>query len=431
MNKQQSAVETQHLDAQVGVLGSMLIDNATVGVVMAQAREEDFSGVYRSIFGAVRALFLRNSPVDPIAVNHELGDAYDKTLMDIMVNTPTAANVKLYLSILKEQALLSKVNQLGMEMGGARSIEDARKLMDDAGRLLMDRPSRRSYTAYQLMELFYKRMDEKPDYLYWGLPKLDERLYAEAGDFIVIGGHPSTGKTMLALQFAMAMSKDKHKRVGFFSFETNEGKFSDRFVAHELKLPMPKIKRRQYVSEDYTLIGNNADAYRSVPFDFEHANGMTVAEVQSIALAKRLDVVIVDYLQIINPGIASPFAVEQVRAISIALHNLAQSCGITVIALSQLRKAATDMPAKHAPTAADLKESGQIEQDADIIMMLSLEDPKRRDGPRKLQVVKNKEGECGKFVLDFDGVTQTFSEEGTFRELDKDEELPMQFSIDS
>ena len=429
MSEQKTVVEEKHLDAQMAVLGSMLIDSATVGIVMAQAREEDFAGSYRSIFIAIRSLFLRNALVDPVAVNHELGGMYDQILVELMQVTPTAANVKLYLSILKEQSLLAKINDLGNQLGAARSIDDARSLMDDVGKLLMDRPSRRSYSAYELLQLFYRRMDEKPDYLYWGLPKLDDRLYVEAGDFIVIGGYPSAGKTMLGLQFAAAMAKDRNKRVGFFSFETSEGKFADRFVSHELKIPMQKIKRRQYVSEDYQRIINNADAYQNVPFDFEHSNGMTVAEVQSIALAKRLDVVIVDYLQIINPGISSPNAVEQVRSISIGLHNMAQSCGITVIALSQLRRPPTDVSAKRLPTAADLKESGQIEQDADVIMMLSLVDPAEKNGPRKLQVVKNKEGECGKFELEFDGVTQTFSEQGSFRELEKDEELPEQFTL--
>lgn len=428
---ERTAVDTQHAEAQQSVIGSMLIDNEVVGIVMAQACEDDFDHKYKTIFLAIKELFINNSPIDPVIVAHKLGDPaeYNRLLMELMQVTPTAANINPYLKILKEQSMLRKANEIGGDLMCARGAEDARALIDKAGKLFLDRPGRKVLSTTELLSMFYDNQYTKAEYLSWGISKLDENIYAEAGDFVVIGGRPSVGKTALAIEFALHQAKTK--RVGFFSLETGPLKFADRMVCHEYRLDMRRIKRHMLSKEELTNVSLCADAFCNRNLEFIHASGMTAAEIQSIALSRKYDIIYIDYLQIVNSGMPNALATEQVRNISIGLHNLAQSNGITVISLAQLKRAQTKDDAEKAPSMADLKESGQIEQDADIIMFLYFKEPGKKNSPRCLKVAKNKEGELGVFTLEFEGQFQTFrGESSAFEDADEDETVPEQFHID-
>ena len=425
---QTTVVDERHVEAEMSIIGSMLIDNDVIGIVLSEATEDDFSGTYKTVFMAIRELFNENIPVDPVIVNHKLGDCYGQFLLDLMQLTPTAANIKPYLKILKEQSLLRKAIDIGTELMDARDIEGVRELIDKAGKLLSDRPRNKIIDAAGLLSMFYNNQFTKAEYLTWGISKLDDNIYAESGDFIVIGGRPSVGKTALAIEFALHQAKTK--RVGFFSLETGPLKFADRMVSHDYRLDMKKIKRHNLCKTEIDAVISNSKAFCSRNLEFIHASGMTAAEIQSISLARRYDIIYVDYLQIVNSGLPKAFATEQVRNISLGLHTMSQNNGITVISLAQLKRAQTSEDAERAPVLGDLKESGQIEQDADIIMFLYLEDPAKKNGPRKLKVAKNKEGELGEFTLEFEGKFQTFSsKDSAFEETDDRDELPEQFLI--
>ena len=225
----------------------------------------------------------------------------------------------------------------------------------------------------------------------------------------------------------------KTKRVGYFSLETQDYDFCERMISHLVSLSMTKIKRRQYSDADYNLICSNADEIGKLQIRFIPSAGMTVSEIRSYALARRFDVVFVDYLQIIESGLKKALATEQVRAISMDLHIFAQSTHTTVIALAQLNRPDKSEGEEKAPTMTSLKESGQIEQDADAIVFIYKTAPNKADSPRMIKIGKNKKGTLGAFTMDFDGETQTFREpaKSSFKEMkDDDDELPLQFSID-
>ncbi|MPN11222.1 Replicative DNA helicase [bioreactor metagenome] len=174
---------------------------------------------------------------------------------------------------------------------------------------------------------------------------------------------------------------------------------------------MAKIKRNKLEEADYDAVAVIGSRHKAAPIQFFQAAGMTVQDIQAIAISNRLDIVYIDYLQLIT-GRGSRNRVDEVSGISMDLHRMAQSNGITVVALSQLSRPEKSGESSRAPTMSALRESGQIEQDADVVMLLYKTEPEKANSPRELKIAKNKEGTTGKQELIFDGQTQTFRSAG-------------------
>lgn len=402
--------ETPWLSAQVAVLGSMLIEPRCVGEVMSQLRAEDFNPTYRTVFAAVRQLWRDGQAVDPVAVTHALGQGYAQTIVQLMEATPTAANVSGYITMCRDEARLAALQELGLQLSTANTYDEAQTLAVQAAGLTGDaRSGAKHYSVEDLMQAFYRRHlgDEHPAYLPWPFEALERQLYIEQGDMVVLGGYPSAGKTMLALQMAALWSRTG-KKVGFFTLETNENKLFDRFVASEIEIPLWKIKKNLLSEDDVDRLAVASTPLIQQQLEVVPAAGMTVDDIRAKTLARRYDIILVDYLQIIRSSArSSANRTEVVAQHSMGLHTLAQQHGVTVVALSQLTR--QDKQTRRAPDMSDLRESGQIEQDADAILLLYLTDQQDKRGPRTLDVVKNKEGETGTLQLAFDGAHQRFA----------------------
>lgn len=386
------------LDAETAVLGSMLIAPEIVGEAMLRLRAEDFlDAEYRSVFAAIRRLWQQSRPVDAVTVLHQLGgDAYEPFLREIMEATPTAANWEAYADILAEQARLTRIKASAAQIINAATLDDARAAVEAAGTQLCARRDARAVSFADGLSDFYRRQaaGKVPNYIPWGIRQLDEQLYAEPGDFIILGGYPSAGKTLLATQFAWHMSSTR--RVGFFSLETSPAKIFDRLISQVAEINFTRIKRHTMQSADYTAAGKLAYNPDAVHLDVINASGFDVADVQAHALAKQYDVIFLDYVQLLRA--TGNTRVEQVTNISLALHTMAQRTGITIVALSQLSRPEKGAAKSRTPQMSDLRESGQLEQDADAIMILKA----APDNTRTLSIVKNKEGERGAIKLSFD-----------------------------
>lgn len=402
--------ETPWLSAQVAVLGSMLIEPRCVGEVMSQLRAEDFNPTYRTVFAAVRRLWRDGQAVDPVAVTHALGQGYAQTIVQLMEATPTAANVSGYITMCRDEARLAALQELGLQLSTANTYDEAQTLAVQAAGLTGDaRSGAKHYSVEDLMQAFYRRHlgDERPEYLPWPFEALERQLYIEQGDMVVLGGYPSAGKTMLALQMAALWSRIG-KKVGFFTLETSEDKLFDRFVASEIEIPLWKIKKNMLSEDDVERLAVASTPLIQQQLEVVPAAGMTVDDIRAKTLARRYDIILVDYLQIIRSSArSSANRTEVVAQHSMGLHTLAQQHGVTVVALSQLTR--QDKQTRRAPDMSDLRESGQIEQDADAILLLYLTDQQDKRGPRTLDVVKNKEGETGTLQLAFDGAHQRFA----------------------
>lgn len=401
------------LDAQVGVLGSVLICPELAAKVLSETTEADFSGPCRSIYQAIRQLFQAGKPADAVMVHSILGEDYTKTLMDIMEVTPTAANLDYYLDACKKRGQLLQLWDLGKSLQDADTLEEAMALLEAANKQTAQRTGMEIVTMEQAMEQFYDRKATKKEYLTWPIDGLNDKLFVEPGDLVVLAGYPSDGKTALAIQLAYHLAANH--RVGFFSLETNPEKIHDRLMAHAAHIPFGCIKVGDLAETYWNRAMQSLNDITSRNLEYIPAAGKTVAQIQAITMARRYDVIFVDYLQLIAGKGKDRFSV--VTEISIGLHTMAQSHGVTVVAMSQLNRPEKVQCGKKsdgsknmvtpAPQLSNLRESGQIEQDADVVLMLYR--PSEDSAQRSLLIRKNKEGELGSIILDFDGQYQTFT----------------------
>lgn len=394
------------MTSAVGVLGSMLIDPAAVGPMLMAVNENDFRVTeQRKVFRVMEELYSEGVTVDPILVNDRLGGKYNEYLANIINATPSAVNADAYAKELKRTSRLWQLREIGEVLMLAEDETESQKLVDRANLLLCERSSVKRITMEQGYRDFWKRKNgEGEDYLTWGFRALDELVHVGGGDMTVIGGRPSAGKTALALQFAFHMAQTK--QVGFFSYETSDEKLVDRTLACQTQTSFARIMKDTLEVEDYARIRGGGKRIIPARLDFIEASGMTVNSIGSYAMAYHYDVIVIDYLQKIPmPGIKDK--IQRVTEVSDRLQALARQTGKAVIALSQLKRVDEDTP----PTMADLRESGQIEQDAAVIMLLYRENAKDKRSRRVLDVAKNKDGEPDYgMLLNFDGDKQTFSQ---------------------
>lgn len=389
------------LQAQFSVLGSALIEPSVVPKVIQQTRMADFSGQCQTVYAAMRKLFQDGIPVDVVSLAAALGDDYRNFLVELMQVTPTAANLDYYLKLCREQAMLLSVKDLAQQIAAADSAERIRGLLDKANGMMVDKPSLQITTMSDALRSFMERHSGEVKYLTWPVRELNDRLYAEAGDFILIGGRPSTGKSAWSIQCAEHWARTM--RVGFFSLETSPEKLFDRQMSSKAGLTMDDIKRNNITAAQWAHVVQMHQEIIDLPLEIIPAAGMTPADIRSVTMMRRYQLIIIDYVQLIQSG--GNNRTEQVTNISLALHRMAQDMQVTVVALSQLKRKNDDT----APDSSDLRESGQLEQDADIIMQLQLEKKDQPEGNRYLYITKNKEGTTPRILLAFDGKHQQFS----------------------
>lgn len=399
---------SEYYDAQRVVIGSILLDwEYAAGVVMHRSREEDYTGEYKTLFRACRELFQAGKPVDAVTVRDKAGPQYTPLLAELVEETPTAANVEVYLDILVEKSKLLRIQSLAASMVNCISLEDAQKLVEKQQRILGDRPGVKIVTMEQGLLSFYDRQRQPANLVPWGLDKVDGTFRCEYGDFIVLGGYPSDGKTAFSLQLAWNQAKDK--RVGYFSLETHPDKIIDRTVTAVCGVDFGRVKEHSLQEEDWREVECRSTAMVGRKLEIIQAGGLSVVDIQALALAGRYDIIYIDYLQLVAPEDRRRSDVEQVTQISKDLHVMAQTTGITVCALSQLSRPPKSGEQEKAPGLHSLRQSGQIEQDADGVLLLYKEEPSNPRSRRCLKIAKNKDGEAGGIVyLVFDGAHQSF-----------------------
>ena len=403
-------MEQHYVLSQQGVLGSMILAPNCVGEVMTRLHPRDFDeGLPRGTFEVIRELYLDGEKIDPVTVLHRMNNP-DQTcrnwILGLMDVTPTAANVKEYAAIVREQSQLREIQAIGAGLSAeGLSLDQARILASKLDELLMDRRGVEDLNMEKCLMNFYAELERTPEYLPWGISFLDDGLTAEQSDYIILGGYPSDGKTALALYLAYQQAKTK--RVAFFSLETKSSKLFNRMFSSVAQVSGTRIKRRTLSDEDFSKLADKADEVRSNNLHLIKASSMSVKDIATYARARRYEVIYIDYLSLIPAPGESEYA--QVTYISKELHRLAQDSNISVVALSQL----TRSPGNPTPSLNNLRSSGQLEQDADIVMFIYRENPKDLRSRRILRVAKNKEGPTGQIALAFDGETQTFRVDNT------------------
>ena len=403
------------LDAERGVIGSLLIDESLVREMVSMVDAQDFlNPANRLIFQAARQLFRAGKPVDALTIRDRVGSQYSDYMTQLIEITPTSANWREYAALMHSQATTQRIKNLAQYiLENAVTLDDCRQPCADMEQLLADGRRIDAWTMQEMMEDFFRAQDPDapaPEYVTYGLEVLDQRNYTELGDVVMIGGYPSDGKTALALMMAYHMAA--RYKVGFFSLETDKRKVRDRMVASVAQIDFDAIKRRTLTESDWAGLAAKSTDMSKRDLTVLRAAGMTVADIQSASQAYGFQVVVIDYVQLITPEVSrrAPRS-EQMADVSRALHTFAQSSGTLVIELAQLTR--QERGSWREPDMHDLKESGQFEQDADIIFLLYRPSPSDdtldQEKNRILKIAKYKEGPRGRWPLYFDGPKQTFS----------------------
>ena len=396
--------------SQQSVIGSALIDGRCAPLLLSELRPEDLSGSFRTMFEAIRALQLRGQPVDPVTVLERIGPAYRDEIVRIVDETPTAANVTAYIRICKEQSRLTRLASLGTELSGATTLDEAREILQTAQTAAVEQSVAVTDMTAALSDFFERHQQGEHRYISVGLPELDERLTVDLGSVLVLGGYPSDGKTALMLQWCWHIAETLP--VGIFSFETSAQVLTDRLMTQAVPdISFTKVKRGTLDADAWKRITAESVHITQRKLQIVEAAGMTAADVLGVTLSRGFKVIALDYVQLIAPGTVRKGGTrqEELAEISKSLALMARRHKLLVIELSQLTRPQKKKDGTTpAPTLSSLRESGQLEQDADVVALL-YRTGSGENAARQLYVAKNKEGRLGRMGLHFDGERQRFS----------------------
>lgn len=395
------------IDVQTVFIGGLTLCKRDVATeVMVEVDDSDFeTKELQEAFNAIKGYWELRGYVDVV----DLRETH-KNVADLIVECSKACEAECvvlsrermgeWAKRIKENAALRRFQSLAVESTSAlTTYEDLSEIYQQMGEAMSLKAEEEDAWTYEdVLNDYVLHMDEKPVYIKTGLERLDEALHISPGDFIIIGGRPSAGKTALSLQIAASMAKQNYT-VYYFSLETSKRKIGARLMANQIYCPLDTVKNKAVSLNEIDGQAKNM----KMPLYIRSAAGKNVAWMKAQALRKKAQVIFVDYLQLIHEtGAKDRYAA--ITAISIALHELAQTTGIVVVALAQLNRNPSKPGA--TPTNSDLRESGQIEQDADAIILLSGDNPDKY----LFRLSKNKEGEIGDLPITFNKQIQRFQE---------------------
>lgn len=382
------------------LLGAILIKPDLAPYSLPDLEIEHFPADLQPVFAALSGLWNAKGQLDAV----EACARYPEQRTAIMECVEecegeyiaiTRDRVEEWTRLIQEQAALTRFQELSIQAAGSlTTFADLPDLYSKMGEALtLDRDEQDFKPIGELVDTYIRKLDEKPRYIPSGIPVLDKHLHLAPGNLFIIGGRPSAGKTALSLQMACEQAR-RGFRVCYFSLETDPDTLTARVIANRLAVPLADVKAKSVPQSD---LDDLAELHR-LPLFVRSASGKGVGWVKAQAQRMKAQVIFIDYLQLLADGKAKD-RYQAITGISIALHELAQTTGILVIALAQLNRNA----AHASPSTADLKESGQLEQDADAILLLS------SDGEQyKCVLAKNKEGKIGEIPLTFDKTRQRF-----------------------
>ena len=364
---------------------------------------DDFPDGLGDLYAALSGTWSAKGEMDVVDVLHRYPNLKETVAacMDALDVAPvkvTRSRVKEWVTALLERRALERFQALAVQAASpSTSYEDLAALYGRMGQALdTDHPGEDFTPLGDLIDDYIRNLDQQPNYIQTGIGPLDRNLHILPGNFILIGGRPSAGKTALSLQIAVEMAKQGRK-VCYFSLETSPQILAQRVIANQLYAPLEQVKTKKVPAIEL----DGLSKLRKLPLYIRSASGRNVAWIRAQALRMKAQVVMVDYVQIIRPD-RSADRYQAITQISIGLHELAQTTGMVVIGAAQLSRNA----AHTLPTNADLKESGQLEQDADAVLLLGNAD----DGRSVCILSKNKEGRVGEIPLAFDKERQRFLE---------------------
>lgn len=410
---------TAKLEAQAAVVGSILIDSRCLPAVLKILHAEDFDEPHRTVFASAADLYARqgrDTIIDPVTImqniSHEQWSDRDRLrqfFTELMEVTPTAANAERYAGIVRDERRKAQIHDACNEMLGVHDLPQLRRMLHQTAEAVTDRRCSLTTSMAEGLTDFYNRLDDGRAWIPWPFPQLRDKLFSRLGDYILLGAESSVGKTAIALQLATFWAS-KGQRVGFFSLETDSEDLMDRMLAGFLGVDMQTILRNQLTGPEYDALAYISAQITQMPLTLVSASGMSAEDIATRSLIEGFDIILIDYLQLIQPGNARTREQEVART-SLALKQFGRTNGVTVVVLSQLNRSMDDGP----PTLDRIRDSSQPRNDSDIAFLLSLvkatpEEPEK--GVRLLHIAKNKRGPTANIKLSFDAQKQLFYPKG-------------------
>jgi len=388
-------VPPQNIEAEQSILGAILLENEALSKVLEILSPEDFyRESHRKIFNVMLGLFDKNEAIDLITVTDVLKRSNDLDavggvtyLSSLVTQVPTSANVRYHSKIVKEKALLRALLRSATEIA-ARVYEsslEADEMVDQAERTIFDISDKRTKTSFYTLKDVIKSSFEMIEHLYdkkeaiTGIPSGFGDLDAlttgfQPGDLVVIGGRPSMGKTALGLNIAQHVGLEMREPIAIFSLEMSKEQLALRMLCSEAMVDSNSVRKGFIRKEDWHKLTSAAGKLAEAPIFIDDSSSITVLEMRAKARRLKMEhgglsLVIVDYLQLMRSRGGFERREQEISEISRSLKGLAKELRVPVIALSQLNRG-VEQRHDRRPTLADLRESGAIEQDADVIIFL-------------------------------------------------------------
>lgn len=429
----------QNIEAEISVLGSLLLDGTVLDHVSNTLSTKDFYKTeHQIIFEAITSLAANHRSIDILSVASELrehgkfeevgGNTY---LTNLVSSVPSASNAEYYAEIVRKKKILRDLISISYEISqlGYQEEGDVNALLDEAEKKIFSISQHALTKGFAPVSEALEEAWERIDRLHKGIGEirgvptgfrdLDNLLAGlQRSDLIILAARPSLGKTSLALDIARHVSIHENLPVGFFSLEMSTGQLIDRVISAEAHVSLFSLRtgRLSSESDDFTRVRDAMERLSKAPLFIDDEASVNIlqmrAKARRLQAEKGLGLIIVDYLQLMVPRTSTDNMVQQITEISRSLKILAKELDVPVLALSQLNRAVEGRPDKK-PVLSDLRDSGSIEQDADVVMFIYREDRVKENSGRENQadvlISKHRNGPLGHATLYFSPENTSFT----------------------
>jgi replicative DNA helicase len=445
MSRPNTAEMPHDMPAEKALLGCLLIDNHSFDEIsdLNIVPEDFYHPQYGSIFGAIKELHIESKPFDIVTTSSKLNDqgklervGGQTTLVTICEDIGTSANVQHYARLIKQKSVLRDVirNASRVIDSGTNFIGNLEDFLNDVESSFFKLTNQtKSNKIVTLKEALYENLKEleKParakgelSGVSTGFDSLDRRLLGlQAGQMVIVAARPGMGKTALALNWALNSMKKAIQAghapapVAVFSYEMMYPELSMRLLASESGVDSRKLRTKDFNEMDLRNISTGIQRLSNLPLFISDNGGNTLIDIRSycrkIKAERGLGMIIIDYLQLMQPHVKKPQREQEIAEISRGIKMLANELQVPIIALSQLNRSASSRSDRR-PQLQDLRESGSLEQDADVVCLIHREDYYDETTPKKgiaeVIVAKNRAGEVGTVELAWIGSQTKFAE---------------------
>ena len=411
------------IDAEQAVLGSMLTDKEAVNAAIESLKEDAFyRDDNRIIFQAIVNLYSKSEPIDIITLKDELEsmDKFEQVggyeyLASLPDKVPTTANVQKYIKIVEEKSILRNLIKTANEIIelGYDPTEDVEDIMDGAEKKIFDIMQSKNQKGYTPIKDVLVESFTKLEELYnrkqhitgvpTGFAELDYKTAGLHGsELILVAARPAMGKTAFALNLATNAALRGNAPVAIFSLEMSKDQLVNRILCSEAMVDSNKVRTGKLDEDDWVKLAGAIGPLSEAEMYIDDTPGISVMEIRTkcrkLKMEKNIGLVVIDYLQLVQGNKRTASREQEISEISRSLKILAKEINVPVIALSQLSRAVEQRP-DHRPMLSDLRESGAIEQDADIVMFLYRDDYYNKESEKKdiaeVIIAKQRGGQTG------------------------------------